>query len=51
MSIARGVLSGLLKEGLDQKEKRDEFYGDMVKEIGQEFRKTAQLFRKDEEDI
>ena len=26
MSIARGVLSGLLKEGLDQKEKRDEFY-------------------------
>ena len=51
MSIARGVLSGFLKEGLEQKEKRDEFYGDMVKEVGQEFRKTSQLFRKDEENI
>jgi hypothetical protein len=51
MSIARGVLSGFLKEGLEQKDKRDEFYGDMVREVGQEFRKTSQLFRKDEENI
>ena len=50
MSIARGVLSGFLKEGLEQKAARDEMYADMVKETGQEFRKTAQLFRKNEED-
>ena len=51
MSIARGVLSGFLKEGLEQKAARDEMYADMVKEAGAEFRKTAQLFRKDEENI
>ena len=51
MSIARGVLSGFLKEGLEQKAARDEMYADMVKETGAEFRKTAQLFRKDEENI
>lgn len=51
MSIARGILSGFLKEGLEQKDKRDEFYADMVRETGQEFRKTSQLFRKDEENI
>jgi len=51
MSIARGVLSGFLKENLEQKAARDELYADMVKETGVEFRKTAQLFRKDEENI
>lgn len=51
MSIARGILSGFLKEGLEQKAARDEMYADMVKEAGQEFRKTSQLFRKDEENI
>ena len=49
MSIARGILSGFLKEGLEQKAARDQMYADMVKETGQEFRKTAQLFRKEEE--
>ena len=39
MSIARGVLRGFIKEGLEQKNKRDEFYGDMVREVGQEFKK------------
>jgi len=51
MSIARGVLSGFLKEGLEQKAARDEMYADMVMETGQEFRKTAQLFRQDEKNI
>ena len=51
MSIARGILSGFLKEGLEQKAARDEMYADMVRETGQEFRKTAALFRKDEENI
>ena len=51
MSIARGILSGFLKEGLEQKAARDEMYADMVRETGQEFRKTAQLFRQDEKDI
>lgn len=51
MSIARGLLSGFLKEGLEQKAARDEMYADMVKETGAEFRKTAQLFRKEEENI
>ena len=51
MSIARGVLSGFLKEGLEQKGARDEMYADMVMETGQEFRKTAQLFRQDEKNI
>ena len=51
MSIARGILSGFLKEGLEQKAARDEMYADMVKETGAEFRKTAQLFRKEEENI
>ena len=50
MSVARGILSGFLKEGLEQKAARDEMYADMVKETGQEFRKTAALFRKNEED-
>jgi len=49
MSVARGILTGFLKEGLEQKAARDEMYADMVKETGQEFRKTAQLFRKEEE--
>ena len=48
MSIARGILSGYLKEGLEQKAARDEMYADMVKETGQEFKKTAALFRQDE---
>ena len=51
MSVARGILTGFLKEGLEQKAARDEMYADLVKEAGQEFRKTAQLFRKEEEDI
>lgn len=51
MSIARGLLTGFLKEGLEQKAARDEMYADMVRETGQEFRKTAQLFRQDEKDI
>ena len=51
MSIARGVLSGFLKENLEQKAARDEMYADMVMEAGQEFRKTAQLFRQDEKNI
>ena len=51
MSIARGILSGFLKEGLEQKAARDELYADMVKETGAEFRKTAQLFRQEEENI
>jgi len=51
MSIARGILSGFLKEGLEQKAARDEMYADMVKETGAEFRKTAQLFRQDEKNI
>ena len=37
MSIARGILSGYLKEGLEQKAARDEMYADMVRETGQEF--------------
>tara|TARA_R100001015_G_C4597756_1_gene152844 strand:+ start:117 stop:1022 length:906 start_codon:yes stop_codon:yes gene_type:complete len=51
MSVARGILTGFLKEGLEQKAARDEMYADMVRETGQEFRKTAQLFRKEEQDI
>ena len=51
MSIARGILSGFLKEGLEQKAARDELYADMVKETGTEFRKTAQLFREQEKNI
>ena len=51
MSVARGILSGFLKEGLEQKAARDEMYADMVMEAGQEFRKTAQLFRQDEKNI
>ena len=51
MSIARGILSGFLKEGLEQKAARDEMYADMVKEAGAEFRKTAQLFRQQEKNI
>jgi len=51
MSIARGILSGFLKEGLEQKAARDEMYADMVKETGQEFKKTAALFRQDEKNI
>jgi hypothetical protein len=51
MSIARGLLSGFLKENLEQKAARDEMYADMVMEAGQEFRKTAQLFRQDEKNI
>ena len=51
MSIARGILSGFLKEGLEQKAARDELYADMVMETGREFKKTAALFRKDEQDI
>ena len=51
MSIARGILSGFLKEGLEQKAARDELYADMVKETGTEFRKTAQLFRQEEKNI
>ena len=51
MSIARGILSGFLKEGLEQKAARDELYADMVKETGQEFKKTAALFRQEEKDI
>ena len=51
MSIARGILSGYLKEGLEQKAARDELYADMVRETGQEFRKTAALFRQQEKNI
>ena len=51
MSIARGLVSGFLKEGLEQKAARDEMYADIVMEAGQEFRKTAQLFRQDENNI
>jgi len=51
MSVARGILTGFLKEGLEQKAARDEMYADMVKETGQEFRKTAALFRQDEKNI
>lgn len=51
MSIARGVLSGFLKEGLEQKTARDELYADMVMETGREFKKTAALFRQDEKNI
>ena len=51
MSIARGLVSGFLKEGLEQKAARDEMYADMVMEAGREFRKTAQLFRQDENNI
>ena len=50
MSVARGLLTGFLKEGLEQKAARDEMYADLVREAGQEFRKTAQLFRKEEKD-
>ena len=34
-----------------ESKKMDEMYADMVKETGAEFRKTAQLFRKEEENI
>ncbi len=51
MSFARGLLSGFFKEGLDKKAARDEMYADMVREAGQEFRKTSQLFRKEEKNI
>tara|TARA_R100001480_G_scaffold12421_4_gene21227 strand:- start:239 stop:1138 length:900 start_codon:yes stop_codon:yes gene_type:complete len=51
MSIARGILSGFLKEGLEQKAARDELYADMVMETGREFKKTAALFRQDEKNI
>ena len=51
MSIARGLVSGFLKEGLEQKAARDEMYADMVRETGQEFKKTAALFRQDEKNI
>ena len=51
MSIARGILSGFLKEGLEQKAARDELYADMVMETGKEFKKTAALFRQDEKNI
>ena len=51
MSIARGILSGFLKEGLEQKAARDELYADMVMETGKEFKKTEALFRQDEKNI
>ena len=50
MSIARGVLKGYLKQGLESRAKQDELYADMVKDVGIEFKKTSQLFRQEEKD-
>ena len=50
MSIARGILKGVLKQGLESRAKSDELYADMVKETGIEFKRTSQLFQKEEKD-
>ena len=50
MSIARGILKGFLKQGLESKAKSDDLYADMVRETGIEFKKTSQLFRQEEKD-
>ena len=49
MSIARGILKGFMKQGLESKAKSDELYADMVRDIGIDFKKTSQLFRQEEE--
>ena len=51
MSIARGILSGFLKEGLDQKAARDEFYADLAVQAGIDVRKETNLFKKEEDNI
>jgi len=51
MSIARGVLSGFLKEGLEQKAARDEFYADLAVQAGIDVRKQTNLFKKEEDNI
>ena len=51
MSIARGVLRGFIKEGLDQKDKRDEFYADLAVQAGIDVRKETNLFKKEEDNI
>ena len=51
MSIARGVLSGFLKEGLDQKAARDEFYADLAVQAGIDVRENTNLFKKEETNI
>jgi len=50
MSIARGILKGFLKQGLESRAKSDELYADMVKDVGIEFKKTSQLFQQEEKD-
>ena len=50
MSIARGILKGFLKQGLESKAKSDELYADMVKDVGIDFKKTSQLFQQEEKD-
>ena len=50
MSIARGILKGVLKQGLESRAKSDELYADMVKETGIEFKRTSQLFQQEEKD-
>ena len=50
MSIARGILKGFLKQGLESRARQDELYADMVKDVGIEFKKTSQLFQKEEKD-
>ena len=41
MSIARGLVSGFIKEGLEQKAARDEFYGDLAVQAGIDVRKET----------
>ena len=51
MSVARGVLRGFIKEGLDQKAARDEFYADLAVQAGIDVRENTNLFKKDEANI
>ena len=51
MSIARGILTGFMKESLDQKAARDEFYADLAVQAGIDVKENTNLFRKEEDNI
>ena len=51
MSVARGILGGFIKESLDQKAARDEFYADLAVQAGIDVRENTNLFRKEEDNI
>tara|TARA_R100000654_G_scaffold23937_1_gene46451 strand:+ start:40 stop:1095 length:1056 start_codon:yes stop_codon:yes gene_type:complete len=49
MSVARGILTGFLKEGLEQKAARDEMYADLAVQAGIDVKENINLFRKEED--